>query len=284
MGKRRKSQPAEVTPAEAERRRKQREKQAMAISLRESGKAYAPPKKSRPPKWEREAAKSGVPRKRKGKEDEEGPGRGGAKMRGAPAEEPGSGKLVTGDIEVIVIPLFWKQREEERQAITDAALEVRKLLGAARVPSFVDFSNKLNPGQKYRYWEERGVKLRVELGPKDLEANSCVLAVCTKPGEVAQKSSVGFWEELLAAVGTALGRSLRLQDSSYEPQPFAKPAEAPKGKHVAFDNEEEEEAEGHAGGADTRRSGDDLGDEFDLGGGEETKRKKKQKLSKHVAF
>jgi hypothetical protein len=59
---------------------------------------------------------------------------------------------------------------------------------------------------------------------------SCVLAVCTKPGEVAEKSNAGFHEELLAAAGKALGRSLSVPEGGdYTPTPFAKPTEAAKG-------------------------------------------------------
>ena len=35
--------------------------------------------------------------------------------------------------------------------------------------------------------EERGVRLRVELGPKEAAAGRCVLARCRAPGEVAEK-------------------------------------------------------------------------------------------------
>lgn len=44
------------------------------------------------------------------------------------------------------------------------------------------------PGQKMKYWEERRVKLRVELGPQDLAAGTCVLATAAaKPGDLATK-------------------------------------------------------------------------------------------------
>jgi len=34
----------------------------------------------------------------------------------------------------------------------------------------------LRPGEKYYEWEKKGVPVRVEIGPKDLEKDSCVLA------------------------------------------------------------------------------------------------------------
>ena len=39
-----------------------------------------------------------------------------------------------------------------------------------------------------KHWEERKVKLRVELGPADVEAGSCVLATAApKAGDLAAK-------------------------------------------------------------------------------------------------
>lgn len=38
--------------------------------------------------------------------------------------------------------------------------------------------------------EVAGVKVRIEVGPEEAEQRSCILAVCSKPGEVAAKSTV----------------------------------------------------------------------------------------------
>ena len=40
----------------------------------------------------------------------------------------------------------------------------------------------------YCYREDKGVKVRVELGPRDAQARKACLALCKKPGEVADKS------------------------------------------------------------------------------------------------
>ena len=108
------------------------------------------------------------------------------------------------------------------------------------------------------------------------------MAVCSKPGEVAEKSSVTFGEPLLERTGKALGRQLTLTD--YDPKPFEGPKQPVKGKHVSFGEKEgEEEEEMHEEPAsapavsEVRRSGDDLGDDFlidDQGGKKDKKRKK----------
>ena len=87
--------------------------------MRAEGKVYkAAPKKTRPPKWEREALKSGAPRtsgsNRKDKAETDG------RKKGAPGEvaEPGSGKLVKpGEVEVreLMTPSHPSQSLRQRQ-------------------------------------------------------------------------------------------------------------------------------------------------------------------------
>jgi prolyl-tRNA synthetase len=51
--------------------------------------------------------------------------------------------------------------------------------GAAAVTTaFVShrFPRRIKPGAKYYEWELRGVPVRIELGPRDLEKNACVAA------------------------------------------------------------------------------------------------------------
>jgi prolyl-tRNA synthetase len=50
----------------------------------------------------------------------------------------------------------------------------------------VDDREQYQPGYKFNEWELRGVPIRVELGPKDLASNTCVVArrdVCGKEGK-----------------------------------------------------------------------------------------------------
>jgi len=120
--------------------------------------------------------------------------------------------------------------------------------------------------------------------------------VCTKPGDVAQKSSVKFGEELLSRTGAALGRELSLAGSNYEPKPFDGPKVAPKGSHVSFDEDEGGEDGGgtaplvqaEAGGeaepsssSHARRSGDDLGGDFLLFDDSAKKKKKTGAMFRH---
>jgi prolyl-tRNA synthetase len=47
---------------------------------------------------------------------------------------------------------------------------------AAGIGHKVDERDQYSPGWKFNDWEKRGVPLRIELGPKDVEKNQVVIA------------------------------------------------------------------------------------------------------------
>ncbi|HEY2848737.1 MAG TPA: proline--tRNA ligase [Gemmatimonadaceae bacterium] len=79
-------------------------------------------------------------------------------------------------IEVVIVPI-WKT-DEERATLVEAANKLKAELtsytgradGAIRV--HIDAREGMKPGAKYYEWELRGIPLRLELGPKDLEKQS----------------------------------------------------------------------------------------------------------------
>ena len=59
--------------------------------------------------------------------------------------------------------------------MTEAAEKVVERLKAAGIRVKGDFSDN-SPGWKFAEWEMKGVPLRLELGPRDIEAGVCVAA------------------------------------------------------------------------------------------------------------
>ena len=69
----------------------------------------------------------------------------------------------------------------------------------------VDWREGVTPGFKFNDWEMRGVPLRVELGPKDVEANQVVLARRDIGGsegkrQVSQEGLAQHVEEMLSDI------------------------------------------------------------------------------------
>jgi prolyl-tRNA synthetase len=80
-------------------------------------------------------------------------------------------------VEVVIIPI-WKS-DDERARVVEAAERVKAELtgwtgrGATdRLRVRIDAREGIKPGAKYYEWEMRGVPLRLEVGPKDIEKQS----------------------------------------------------------------------------------------------------------------
>ena len=69
--------------------------------------------------------------------------------------------------QIMIIPI-----QQKKEGVLDKAYELRDRLSNFRVK--VDDADK-SPGWKFSEQEMRGIPIRVEIGPKDIEANKCVI-------------------------------------------------------------------------------------------------------------
>jgi prolyl-tRNA synthetase len=82
-------------------------------------------------------------------------------------------------VEVVIVPIY--RKDDERARVVEAAERLRRTLGESErrglgpIRVHVDAREGMKPGAKYYHWEMRGVPLRLEIGPRDLDANQCVL-------------------------------------------------------------------------------------------------------------
>jgi len=75
--------------------------------------------------------------------------------------------------QVVIVPI---QRANWQETVLPKALEVQASLVSAGVRVFLDKREEYTPGWKFAEWEMRGVPLRLEIGPKDIEKGQVVLA------------------------------------------------------------------------------------------------------------
>ena len=73
-------------------------------------------------------------------------------------------------VQVIVIPVA-----QHKEGVIDAAQNLLSRLQAAGLRAKIDVSEQ-SPGWKFAEYEMRGVPLRVEIGPKDMEKEQCCIA------------------------------------------------------------------------------------------------------------
>ena len=87
-------------------------------------------------------------------------------------------------IQVVIIPIF--RSEDEKESVMKATNEVEKKLSGLRIK--VDDRTEMTPGFKFNDWELRGVPLRIEIGPKDVEKNAVMTARRDIPGREGKSS------------------------------------------------------------------------------------------------
>jgi prolyl-tRNA synthetase len=114
-------------------------------------------------------------------------------------------------IHAVIVPVY--RKEEERAACVAAAeklaaevraLSLRDWLGDGPATVKVDDRDNFQPGFKFAEWEARGVPVRVEIGPRDIAANACVLARRDVPGKEGKTFGVP-----LPAAAERIGNLLR---------------------------------------------------------------------------
>ncbi len=99
-------------------------------------------------------------------------------------------------LQIMVIPI-----QQKKEGVLNKACELKDRLIQKGFSVKVDDSDK-SPGWKFSEQEMRGIPLRIEVGPKDIEAGKCV--VCRR--DTREKTEVSFAElesrtgEILAAM------------------------------------------------------------------------------------
>ncbi len=72
------------------------------------------------------------------------------------------------EVQIVIVPIF---KAENKDKIVKKADDIRKMLKSA----VVDARDEYNPGWKFNEWELKGIPLRIEIGPKDIEKNQVIL-------------------------------------------------------------------------------------------------------------
>lgn len=137
-------------------------------------------------------------------------------------------------VHLVIIPIY--KSEEEKNKVLDVAYSIKKEIAAAGKSVYVDDRDQYKPGWKFNEHELLGVPIRIDLGPRDVDAGNCVIArrdtnekitvsqkevkstvlktlddIQTNLFETAKKRlhdhtfSINTWEEFLDIVGNEKG-------------------------------------------------------------------------------
>jgi prolyl-tRNA synthetase len=91
-------------------------------------------------------------------------------------------------LQAVIVPIFKKPEELTR---IKEALDAHSATWAGQFTFHLDDRQGVNPGYKFADWELKGIPLRIELGPRDLEKGQVVVVRRDKArGEEGQKTFV----------------------------------------------------------------------------------------------
>jgi len=76
--------------------------------------------------------------------------------------------------QVVIIPIF---RNNTKEMVMEKVAALVADMRKAEIRVHVDDDEKASPGFKFNEWEMRGVPMRVEIGPKDIEKDQAVVAI-----------------------------------------------------------------------------------------------------------
>lgn len=126
-------------------------------------------------------------------------------------------------IQVVIVPIY--KNDEERSKVMPVVEKVKNMLSDLRIK--VDDRTEVTPGFKFNDWEMRGVPLRLEIGPKDVEKGSVALARRDIPGRdgkrfVSQEGLAGVVGGLLVEIQAAmLEKARNFRDANiHEPKDY----------------------------------------------------------------
>ena len=77
-------------------------------------------------------------------------------------------------MQIVIVPIY--RNEEGKNSVLPKVEEIQKKLESNDIRIHVDDREGLSPGYKFNDWELKGVPLRIEIGPKDIENQKIVVA------------------------------------------------------------------------------------------------------------
>lgn len=87
-------------------------------------------------------------------------------------------------IQVVIVPIY--KTDTEKSAVSEAAERIKNELAAKNIRVRVDHRDE-TPGFKFNDWEMRGVPVRLEIGPRDVQNNAVVAARRDIPGKEGKR-------------------------------------------------------------------------------------------------
>ncbi len=103
-------------------------------------------------------------------------------------------------VQVVIVPIL---KGDDHGPVLEKVDSIAETLRGQRIRVKIDSRDFLSPGNKYYEWERKGVPLRMEIGPRDLESGQVALAKRMR-GEDEPRKEFLPEAEALATIGSRL--------------------------------------------------------------------------------
>ncbi|HTP03316.1 MAG TPA: proline--tRNA ligase [Anaerolineales bacterium] len=127
--------------------------------------------------------------------------------------------------QVVVVPIY--KNDAEKAKVMEAADSVFQELKQAGIRLKLDDREEVTPGFKFNDWELRGVPLRIEIGPRDVEKGTVAFARRDVPGKagktfVPRAGLAGAVQSMLVEIQAALlAKATAFRDANiHEPRDY----------------------------------------------------------------
>lgn len=129
-------------------------------------------------------------------------------------------------IQIVIVPIY--KNEQEKSAVNPVVERIKTELIIEGFKIKVDDREEVTPGFKFNDWEMRGIPLRIEVGPKDVEKGTVALARRDLPGKagksfVAQEGLSAAAAQMLRTIqNSLLERATQFRDNNiHDPKNYA---------------------------------------------------------------
>ncbi len=95
---------------------------------------------------------------------------------------------VLAPIQVVIVPIW--RKDPERGPVLEVAERLHTTLRDEGIRVKIDLRDDLTPGFKFNDWEMRGVPIRIEIGPRDVQQQSVVFARRDRPGKEGKQFGI----------------------------------------------------------------------------------------------
>ncbi|MBI5884593.1 proline--tRNA ligase, partial [archaeon] len=107
--------------------------------------------------------------------------------------------------QIVIVPVFKGDEAENKKTLKKAKSLLKQL--SRNFDVMLDDSKDKSLGEKFYYWEMKGVPLRIELGPRELAEDSCI--VFRRDTKEKIKVSLKDLKKKVKALGKEISRSLK---------------------------------------------------------------------------